>query len=285
MLATKPAAAAPMADAARRGRAAPRGSGSCRAVAVSRRVIAAPRSCASWIQPERGLRRLVDLERLHRDGAGRAALGAQAAADAARLVLHDRAQLDASAPSASRTASRSGVPLQAARAGTSARHAFGTDLDAAAAEDAALGVEDRLDVAPQAARRFEARLLLAVAFLDLAEARCGARPAARAPPGAGSGRSGRRARSSCDRPEARRARGARRRRRATRGSPAPRACRRPPPRSRCAARTPGRRRSTRPASSSPACAASTATSPRGVIWISASAGQAARCRAAGRRRG
>ena len=119
------------------------------------------------VQPKRRLRRLVDLESLHRDRAGRTPFGAQATADAARLVLDDGTQIRAAADRIP-----NGVDLVrgAQPSEWDERQArLRADLDAAAAEDAALGIKDRLNVAPQAARRFQPCLLFTIALFDLSE--------------------------------------------------------------------------------------------------------------------
>ena len=136
--------------------------------------------------------------------------------------------------------------------GTSARQASGQMSTQPAAQDAALRVEDRLDVARQAARGLRGAPASSPYGSSTSRkpgAPCDGQVGT---PGAGSGRSGSPARKSAIVAETGRAPAARPRRRGARGWRARRACRRPRLRSRSAARRPGRRRSRRPASWWPA---------------------------------
>ena len=94
-----------------------------------------------------------DRERLHRHGVGGAADGAEAAADAALVVLDHRRQRQAVASGARR---RADVACRPSRSSVLERHdgeaVLGADVDAAVAQDALLRVVDRLHVADEAAR-------------------------------------------------------------------------------------------------------------------------------------
>jgi len=106
----------------------------------------------------------VEIETLHGDGAGRAAGGAEAAADAGGLVLEQDAaegvelRLAVGVELGRGDGKRAGNPVAAfglaaefGEAGE-ADEVLGADVDAAGAGDADLGAEDGVDVAAQAAR-------------------------------------------------------------------------------------------------------------------------------------
>ena len=107
------------------------------------------------------------MESLHRDRAGRAALGAETAADADRLVLEDGggpSGRDATELSLEHSV-QPGGPIDPVDR-DDPQTELGADVDAAAAEDALVAVEDRVHAAVEAATRLAAGALLVEALLD-----------------------------------------------------------------------------------------------------------------------
>ena len=228
---------------------------------------------ASCSSPSARLGRLVDLQRFHRDRAGRAPLRAQAAADAALLVLDDRARRVAAVQ---RLAHRVELRRAAQPRDRHQRQAgLRADLDAAAAEDAALRIEDRLHVARQTARRLASAPAPRRSLPRPRGSRCAARRAGSARSGARCGRSGRRAVELRSAGSALRGRGT---------APPPSdswmasAARLPSASASITIRGPNARSPPQytPGIVVASVRGSTATRPRGVIVISGSAGQAGR---------